>query len=90
MDGACLAANSFAGLYTYDAAGELAPNLATGYDVSDDGLTYTFHIREGLKWSDGTDLTAKDFEYSWKRAASDATAADYSYMFNGIAAIPTI
>ncbi len=88
VDGACLAANSFAGLYTYDAAGELAPNLATGYDVSDDGLTYTFHIREGLKWSDGTDLTAKDFEYSWKRAASDATAADYSYMFNGIAGYP--
>ncbi len=88
VDGACLAANSFAGLYTYDAAGELAPNLATGYDVSEDGLTYTFHIREGLKWSDGTDLTAKDFEYSWKRAASDATAADYSYMFNGIAGYP--
>lgn len=88
VDGACLAANSFAGLYSYDAEGMPAPNLATGYTVSDDGLTYTFDIREGLKWSDGTDLTAKDFEYSWKRAASTTTAADYSYMFNGIDGYP--
>ena len=88
VDGACLAANSFGGLYTYDEKGELAPNFATGYTVSEDGLTYTFTIREGLKWSDGTDLTAKDFEYSWKRAAAPATAADYSYMFDGIAGYP--
>ena len=88
VDGACLAANSFGGLYTYDANGDLAPNFATGYTVSEDGLTYVFTIREGLKWSDGTDLTAKDFEYSWKRAAADETAADYSYMFDGIAGYP--
>ena len=88
VDGACLAANSFGGLYTYDANGELAPNFATGYTVSEDGLTYVFTIRDGLKWSDGSDLTAKDFEYSWKRAAADETAADYSYMFDGIAGYP--
>ena len=88
VDGACLAANSFGGLYTYDANGELAPNFATGYEVSEDGLTYTFAIRDGLKWSDGTPLTAKDFEYSWKRAAAPETAADYSYMFDGIAGYP--
>jgi len=88
VDGACLAANSFGGLYTYDATGGLAPNFATGYEVSEDGLTYTFTIREGLKWSDGTDLTAKDFEYSWKRAVAPETAADYSYMFDGIAGYP--
>ncbi len=88
VDGACLAANSFGGLYTYDANGDCVPNFATGYTVSEDGLTYVFDIREGLKWSDGSDLTAKDFEYSWKRAAADETAADYSYMFNGIAGFP--
>ena len=88
VDGACLAANSFGGLYTYDANGDCVPNFATGYTVSEDGLTYVFDIREGLKWSDGSDLTAKDFEYSWKRAAADETAADYSYMFNGIAGYP--
>lgn len=84
VDGACLAANSMGGLYTYDAEGNLIPNFATGYEMSEDGLTYVFTMREGLVWSDGTPLTAKDFEYSWKRAANPATAADYCYMLNGI------
>ena len=88
VDGACLAVNSFSGLYAYDASGKTVPACATGYEVSEDGLTYTVTLREGLKWSDGSDLTAKDFEYSWKRAAADATAADYAYMFNGIAGYP--
>ncbi len=88
VDGACLAITSFGGLYTYDAEGNLIPDFATGYEMSEDGLTYTFTMREGLKWSDGADLTAKDFEYSWKRAAATATAADYSYMFNGIKGYP--
>ena len=48
-------------------------------------MTYTFTLRDGLKWSDGTDLTAKDFEYSWKRAAAPETGADYGYMFDAIA-----
>lgn len=88
VDGATLAANSFAGLYSYDANGNVAPNLATGVEVSEDGLTYVFTMREGLKWSDGTDLDANDFVYSWKRAAATATAADYAYMFNGIEGYP--
>ena len=88
VDGATLAVNSFGGLYTYDAEGQLVPDFATGYTVSEDGLVYTFTLRDGLKWSDGSDLTAKDFEWSWKRAASTATAADYSYMFNGIKGYP--
>ena len=88
VDGACLAANSFSGLYTYDASGKPVPDCATGYEVSADGLTYTVTLRSGLKWSDGSDLTAADFVYSWKRAASDATAADYAYMFNGIKGYP--
>ena len=53
VDGACLAVNSFAGLYTHAADGTLQPELAAGYTVSDDGLTYTFTLREGLTWSDG-------------------------------------
>ncbi|MBQ6120781.1 MAG: peptide ABC transporter substrate-binding protein, partial [Clostridia bacterium] len=88
VDGACLAIASFGGLYTYDAEGNLKPDFATGYEMSEDGLTYTFTMRDGLKWSDGSDLTAKDFEYSWKRAADPQTAADYSYMFNGIKGYP--
>ena len=88
VDGAILAAASFGGLYSYDATGVPAPNYATGFELSADGLTYVFTLRDGLKWSDGSDLTAKDFEYSWKRAAKAETAADYSYMFNGIAGYP--
>ncbi|MCR5041644.1 MAG: peptide ABC transporter substrate-binding protein [Clostridia bacterium] len=83
VDGACLAANSFSGLYTYDANGVCAPACAESYVVSEDGLTYTVTLKEGLKWSDGSDLTAADFEYSWKRASSEETAADYGYMFSG-------
>ncbi|MGN0802940.1 MAG: ABC transporter substrate-binding protein [Candidatus Faecivicinus sp.] len=88
VDGATLAASTFAGLYTYNADGELTPNVAEGYEVSEDGLTYTFTLKDGLKWSDGSDMTAADFEYSWKRAAATETAADYSYMFNGIKGYP--
>ena len=88
VDGATLAASSFAGLYTYNAAGELTPNVAEGVEVSEDGLTYVFTLKDGLKWSDGSDMTAADFEYSWKRAAATETAADYSYMFNGIKGYP--
>ena len=88
VDGACLAAASFSGLYTYNAEGHTEPACATGYTVSEDGLHFVVTLREGLKWSDGSDLTAADFEYSWKRAASEATAADYGYMFAGFEGYP--
>lgn len=85
VDGACLVVNSFEGLCAYNEAGEVYLALADSYEVSEDGLTYTFTLKDGLKWSDGTELTAKDFEYSWKRAADPTTASDYAYMFDGIA-----
>lgn len=85
VDGATLAANTFVGLFTYDENGELTPALAESYTESEDGLTYEFTLKDGLKWSDGSELTAKDFEYAWKRAANPDTGADYSYMFNAIA-----
>ncbi len=85
VDGACLAVNMFEGLYTYDENGALQPALAENTEISEDGMTYTFTLRDGLKWSDGTDLTAKDFEYAWKRAAAPETGADYGYMFDAIA-----
>ena len=88
VDGACLAVNSFSGLYTYNAQGHTEPACATGYTVSDDGLTYTVTLRDGLKWSDGSPLTAKDFEYSWKRVAAEATAADYAYMLDNFVGYP--
>ena len=80
--------NLFSGLYTYVADGSLQPDLAdheNPYDVSDDGLVYTFHLQKGLKWSDGSDLTANDFVYTWQRAVDPAVNAAYAYMFEGIA-----
>ena len=90
VDGACLAANSFSGLYTYNEEGKTSPACAESYTASEDGLTYTVKLKEGLKWSDGSDLTAADFEYSWKRAAAEETAADYGYMFSGFEGYPDI
>ncbi len=80
VDGGCLAVNSFEGLLRYNAAGQLEPACAESYTVSDDGTVYTFTMRDGLTWSNGSALDATDFEYSWKRAAKPELAADYSYL----------
>ena len=83
VDGACLASNSFVGLYMNDKDGKVVPALADGEpQISADGLTYTVKVKDGLKWSDGSALTAKDFEYSWKRAANPTTASDYAYLYD--------
>ena len=65
-------------LLIVDENNEVQPGQAESYEVSDDGLVWTFHLRDGLKWSDGSDLTAADFEYSFKRLASPDTAAPYA------------
>ncbi len=57
---------------------------AESYDVSDDGLVYTFHLRDDINWSDGEPVTANDFVYSWKRIVDPANAADYGYILDGI------
>ena len=57
---------------------EAVPGQAESWTTSEDGLTWTFTMRDGLKWSDGTDLNAKDFEYSFKRMANPDTAAPYA------------
>ena len=88
VDGSILANNSFSGLYTYDENGDLVPDLAEGVEISEDGLTYVFTMKPDLKWSDGSELTAADFEWSWKRAAAAETAADYAYMLNVIEGYP--
>ena len=67
VDGGCLAVNSFVGLYTYDKDGKLVPALSDGEpEISEDKTTYTFKLIES-KWSDGSELTAKDFAYSWNQ-----------------------
>ena len=74
--------NLFTGLYQYSADGTgVEPACAESYTVSEDGLTYTFKLREGLKWSDGSPLTAADFEYSWKRELKQYTASAAEWNF---------
>lgn len=78
-DGGHLINNLFDGL-TRETEEGIEPAQAESWDISDDKMTYTFHLRDGLKWSDGQPLTAKDFEYSWKRACDPATASEYSFI----------
>jgi oligopeptide transport system substrate-binding protein len=63
---------------------EAKPNLAESWDISDDGLTVTYHLLKDGKWTNGDPLTARDFEYSWKRTIDPETAAEYAYQFFGI------
>lgn len=66
--------NAFEGLFRLDANHEPQSALAESYTVSDDGLVYTFTLREGLQWSNGTALTANDFVFAWlKQMSADAT-----------------
>ena len=89
VDGATLCAHLFSGLAKWDQDEEgnleIVPDCATelpeGVENADGTVTYTYTLRDGLTWSDGQPLTAKDFEFAWNRAASPALAADYGYMF---------
>lgn len=78
IDGGNMIIHAFEGLLIQDEENVIQPGQAESFDVSDDGLTYTFHLRDGLKWSDGSDLTANDFVYSWKRVVDPNTAAPYA------------
>ena len=85
VDGGCMIVNSFAGLYTYDKDGKLIPQLASDMpEVSDDETVYTVKMIKS-QWSNGEEVTANDFVYSWNRAADEKTAADYAYLFDIIA-----
>ena len=69
----------FLGLTTFNARGEIVPGAALSWSTSEDGLRWTFKLREGLKWSDGQPLTAADFVYSFRRLLDPATAASLAY-----------
>lgn len=85
VDGGTLINHAFEGLMRLSPDGvTYEEGVAEKVEVSDDNLTYTFTLRDGLKWSDGSDLTAEDFVYSWNRAIAPETAADYAYMFECI------
>ena len=89
VDGATLVSHLFSGLakWAQDETGALvivpdaAAELSEGVANEDGTVTYTYTLRDGLKWSDGQPVTAADFAFAWNRAASPALAADYGYMF---------
>ena len=78
VDGGNMLLHFFECLLTVDQNGEIAPGAAETWEVSDDGLVWTFHLRDGLKWSDGSDMKASDFVFSWQRVADPMTAAPYA------------
>ena len=96
VDGATLVSHLFAGLAKWDTdengnliiVADCAAELPEGVVNEDGTVTYTYTLKDGLKWSDGADLTAADFVFAWKRAASSALGADYGYMFEVVKGYP--
>ncbi len=79
VDGGNYILHTFEGLTTIGKDGSIVAGTAEKWETSADGLVWTFHIRKDAKWSDGKDVTANDFVYSWKRTVNAETAADYAY-----------
>ncbi|MDB5057800.1 MAG: putative binding protein YgiS [Chloroflexi bacterium] len=71
-------------LVVTDARGNVFPTAATSWSVSPDKLTWTFHIRKGLVWSDGVPLTAKDYLFSFRNQASPKTAYDFTFITEAV------
>lgn len=76
--------NVFESFYRLGNDGKVAPGLADSAKVSKDKTTWTFHIRDNAKWSNGDKITAQDFVYSWRRTLTPATKSTYTYLFSGI------
>jgi len=74
--------NIMEGLTRFDEDLKVQPALAESWEVSDDGLTYTFHLRTDVRWTDGRPVTADDFVYSWRRLLDPETAGEYAYFIH--------
>lgn len=72
----------YEGLVTEAADGALVPGVAESWDISEDGLTYTFHLRDDARWSNGEPVTATDFVYAYRRVADPATGSSYSFLLD--------
>ena len=84
IDGGNMLITLFETLLIIDENDKIQPGQAESYKVSDDGLTWTFTMRDGLKWSDGTELNAKDYEYTLKRVVDTNVAAPYAETVAGM------
>ena len=72
--------NVIEGLYRLDENARPVPAQAKGVQISDDGLTYTFTLRDGIEWSNGDPVTSRDFRYAWLKALDPETAGQYAYI----------
>ena len=77
-------ANYTDGLTQMDDSGAAVAAIAESWETSDDGLTWTFHLRKDAKWSNGAPVTAKDFVFGWQRAVDPDVASEYAYMLSDI------
>ena len=75
------------GLYQMDKDGKAVPALAADTQISEDGLSYTFKIRDDAKWSNGEPVTAQDFVFAWQRAVDPKVASEYAYMLSDVGQI---
>jgi peptide/nickel transport system substrate-binding protein len=82
--------NIFEGLTKIDRDGAVQPLLAKSWDISDDGLTYTFHLQEGVKFQDGQALTADDVKYSLDTARGEASVNAQKQLFAKIASVDVV
>ncbi|WP_306811763.1 peptide ABC transporter substrate-binding protein [Paraclostridium bifermentans] len=76
--------NTMEGLVRIDKENKAIPGIAESWETSEDGLTWTFKLRKDAKWSNGDEVTAKDFEYSWKRTLNPETASQYGFIMHDI------
>jgi oligopeptide transport system substrate-binding protein len=74
--------NAIEGLYRLDENARPVPAQAEKVDISEDGLTYTFTLRDGIKWSNGEPVTSQDFKYAWLKALDPDTASQYAYIIS--------
>lgn len=74
----------FEGLYRFDDESTPVPGLAEKVDISEDGLTYKFTLKDGIKWSNGEPITAQDFLYSWKKLVTPATIGPNAYLLDNV------
>lgn len=74
----------FEGLYRFDDDSTPVPGLAEKVSISDDGLKYTFTLKDDIKWSNGEPITAQDFLYSWKKLVTPATIGPNAYLLDNV------
>ncbi|KUF09713.1 ABC transporter substrate-binding protein [Pseudoponticoccus marisrubri] len=82
--------NVFEGLTRFTNTGEVVPGLAERWDISEDGLTYTFHLREGVSFHDGTTMDAEDVKFTLDRARAEDSQNAQKALFEGIAEVTVI